>query len=147
MKEKPRSKKEQLFHGMIPFLLLNGLLIGIASLAAFLIGLGGVTSNVSEEVLTHAQTMAFITLSFSQLVHTLNFRSMNQSVFKAGLFKNKLLIYSILLGVILQVVIVSVGPIADLFSVQSLQVRDWLIVIGLSLLPLVANELVKLFKK
>ena len=147
MKEKPRPKKEQLFHGMIPFLLLNGLLIGVITLAAFLIGLEGVTKNVSEEVLTHAQTMAFITLSFSQLVHSLNFRSMNQSVFKAGLFKNKLLIYSILLGVVLQVLIVSVGPIADVFSVQSLQLEDWLIVIGLSLLPLIVNEVVKIFKK
>ncbi|MEK3977184.1 cation-translocating P-type ATPase [Psychrobacillus sp. FSL K6-1267] len=147
MKEKPRPKKEQLFRGMLPFLLLNGLLIGIITLAAFLIGLKGVTSNVSEELLTHAQTMAFITLSFSQLIHSFNFRSMNQSVFKAGLFKNKLLVYSTLLGVALQVVIVSVGPISELFSVQSLQARDWLIVIGLSLLPLVLNEVVKIVKK
>ena len=72
---------------------------------------------------------------------------MNQSVFKAGLFKNKLLIYSILLGVVLQVLIVSIGPIADVFSVQSLQLEDWLIVIGLSLLPLIVNEVVKIFRK
>lgn len=146
MKEKPRGQKEGLFHGMLPFLVWNGLLIGLITLVAFLIGLNGVTSDVSENVLMHAQTMAFITLSFSQLVHSLNFRSMNQSVFKVGIFKNKFLLASILIGVIIQVLIVSVGPIASMFSVQSLGAIDWIIVAGLSLLPLVINELVKLFK-
>ncbi|MEK3955520.1 cation-translocating P-type ATPase [Psychrobacillus sp. FSL K6-1464] len=147
MKEKPRRQKEGLFHGMLPFLILNGLLIGIITLVAFMIGLNGVTSGVPENVLMHAQTMAFITLSFSQLIHSLNFRSMNQSVFKVGIFKNKFLLASILVGVIIQVLIVSVGPLAKLFSVQSLGSMDWLIVIALSLLPLIINELVKLFKK
>ncbi len=147
MKEKPRRKKEQLFHGMIPFMLLNGLLIGGLTLLAFLIGLEGDTSNVPDDSLVHAQTMAFITLSFSQLIHSLNFRSFKQSIFKAGLFKNKWLIYSILLGVLLQVLIVTVGPMAEAFSVQSLQLKDWAIVVGLSLIPLLANETVKIMKK
>lgn len=146
MKEKPRGKKEGLFHGMLPFLLLNGLLIGVITLAAFVIGLNGVTSNVPENVLMHAQTMAFITLSFSQLIHSFNFRSMNQSVFKVGIFKNKFLLASTLVGIIIQVLIVSIGPIAKMFSVQSLGSMDWIIVAGLSLLPLIINELVKLFK-
>ena len=147
MKEKPRGQKESLFHGMLPFLLLNGLLIGVITLVAFLIGLNGVTKNVPEDLLIHAQTMAFITLSFAQLIHSLNFRSMNHSVFKAGIFKNKFLIYSILLGMVLQILIVSIGPIANLFSVQSLEMTDWGIVIALSLLPLFVNELFKLFKQ
>ncbi|WP_277583994.1 cation-translocating P-type ATPase [Psychrobacillus antarcticus] len=146
MKEKPRGKKEGLFHGMLPFLLLNGLLIGVITLAAFVIGLNGETSDVPENVLMHAQTMAFITLSFSQLIHSFNFRSMNQSVFKVGIFKNKFLLASTLVGIIIQVLIVSIGPIAKMFSVQSLGSTDWIIVAGLSLLPLIINELVKLFK-
>lgn len=147
MKEKPRGQKESLFHSMLPFLLLNGFLIGGITLTAFLIGLQGVTKNVSEEILTHAQTMAFITLSFSQLIHSFNFRSMNQSVFKVGIFKNKFLIYSALAGMLLQLLIVSIGPIASVFSVHSLALTDWGIVVGLSLLPLIVNEIVKLFKQ
>ncbi len=146
MKEKPRGKKEQLFHGMIPFMLLNGALIGALTLVAFYIGLQGQTSGANEELLIHAQTMAFITLSFSQLVHSLNFRSLNQSIFKAGLFKNKLLILSILFGVLVQAFIVSFGPLAEAFSVQSLELNDWVIVIGLSIVPLLVNELVKAVK-
>ena len=53
---------------------------------------------------------------------------MDKSIFTAGIFKNKFLIYSILLGIILQVVIVSVGPIAKVFSVQSLGPKEWLVI-------------------
>ncbi|PIC98293.1 cation-translocating P-type ATPase [Sporosarcina sp. P29] len=158
MSEKPRHRKESIFHGMIAFLILNGLLIGAVTLVAFAIGIyssGGYsgsvfsmnTQNISDSALMHGQTMAFLALSFSQLIHSLNFRSINRSVFKAGIFKNKYLIYSILLGVVLQVAIVSIGPFAKLFSVNSLGVLDWLIICSLSILPLLLNEVVKLIKR
>ncbi len=157
MNEKPRHRDESIFHGVLPFLIFNGLLIGAITLAAFALGVyssvsqeGGVFSmgsqNISDAALMHGQTMAFLALSFSQLMHSLNFRSMNQSIFKAGIFKNKFLIYSIVLGAALQVAIVSFGPFAKLFSVHSLGLVDWLYICGLSVLPLVVNELVKLFK-
>lgn len=158
MNEKPRHRDESIFHGVIPFLLLNGLLIGAITLVAFIIGVyssgayvGSILSlgseTISKTAIMHGQTMAFLALSFSQLFHSLNFRSMNQSVFKAGIFKNKFLIYSILLGIGLQVAIVSIGPIAKIFSVHSLGLMDWTLIAGLSLLPLIINELVKLFRK
>ncbi|MFD1927743.1 cation-translocating P-type ATPase [Sporosarcina siberiensis] len=158
MNEKPRHRDESIFHGMLPFLLLNGLLIGVITLVAFVIGVyssgayvGSILSlgseTISKTAIMHGQTMAFLALSFSQLMHSLNFRSMNHSIFKAGIFKNKFLIYSILLGVGLQVAIVSIGPLAKLFSVHSLGLMDWTLIAGLSLLPLIVNELVKLFKK
>lgn len=158
MKEKPRHRDESIFHGMIPFLLLNGLLIGVIALSAFVIGVyssgayaGSILSlgseTISKTAVMHGQTMAFLALSFSQLIHSLNFRSMKHSIFKAGIFKNKFLIYSILLGVGLQVAIVSFGPLAKLFSVHSLGLMDWTLITALSLLPLIVNELVKLVKK
>jgi len=158
MKEEPRHRDESIFHGMIPFLILNGLLIGAITLVAFVIGVyssgeyvGSILSlgseTLSKTAIMHGQTMAFLALSFSQLMHSLNFRSMNRSVFKAGIFKNKFLVYSILLGIGLQVAIVSIGPIAKLFSVHSLGLMDWTLIAGLSLLPLVINELVKLLRK
>jgi P-type Ca2+ transporter type 2C len=157
MKEKPRNQKETIFKDALPFLLLNGLLIGAITLFAFMIGiyssgqytgdfLSMFTGTISESALIHGQTMAFIALSFAQLAHSLNFRSMNESIFKAGIFKNKFLIYSILLGIALQITIVSVGPIASIFSVQSLSMINWLTILGLSVLPIVINEIVKLVK-
>ena len=158
MNELPRHRNESIFHGMIPFLVLNGLLIGAITLVAFVIGVyssgsyaGSILSigsqQISEAALMHGQTMAFLALSFSQLMHSLNFRSMKRSIFKAGIFKNKFLIYSILLGICLQVAIVSVGPFAKIFSVNSLVLVDWLYICGLSILPLIVNEVIKLMKK
>lgn len=158
MNEKPRHQNESIFHGMLPFLILNGLLIGAITLVAFIIGVyssgahvGSVLSigsqTLSDTAIMHGQTMAFLALSLSQLVHSLNFRSMNRSIFKVGIFKNKFLIYSILLGIGLQVAIVSIGPLAKLFSVHSLGLTDWLVICGLSILPLVVNEIVKLIRK
>ncbi|MEK4404077.1 cation-translocating P-type ATPase [Sporosarcina sp. FSL K6-6792] len=158
MKEKPRHRHESIFRGSIPFLILNGILIGAITLVAFMVGvymsgehegsfLALFSSGIPESALVHGQTMAFIALSFSQLVHSLNFRSMDKSVFTAGIFKNKFLIYSILLGIILQVVIVSVGPIAKVFSVHSLGPMEWLVIAALSLLPLLINEMIKFIKK
>jgi len=158
MKEKPRHRSESFFKGSILFIVFNGILIGAITLIAFMIGiyssgeyLGSFLSmfsgTIPENAIIHGQTMAFIALSFSQLAHSLNFKSMDQSIFKAGLFKNKFLIYSILLGIVLQVIIVSFSPIAELFSVQSLDALNWLTITLLSLLPIVVNEIVKLFKK
>jgi len=158
MKEKPRHRNESIFHGTLPFLIFNGVLIGVLTLTAFIIGVysssayeGSLSSvfsqDISESALMHGQTMAFLALSFSQLVHSLNFRSMNHSVFKVGIFKNKFLVYSILFGIVLQVSIVSIGPFAKLFSVQALGFADWVIIALLSILPLLVNELFKLLKR
>src|SRR5699024_9814697 len=103
--------------------------------------------NMTEEALMHGQTMAFLILSFSQLVHSFNFRAMGESVFKAGIFNNKFLNYSVVLGIVLQVSIVIFTPIANIFSVRALGLTEWLLVIGLSLIPLIVNELWKLIKK
>lgn len=157
MQEKPRTQQEGLFHGTLPFLLCNGILIGFLTLAAFVIGVKMYASstvefnlfipkNMTKDALSHAQTMAFAVLSFSQLVHSLNLRSMKTSVFKVGIFKNKFLIYSILLGVALQVSIITISPIASFFSVHALNAMDWLIIAGLSMMPLLLNELWKLVK-
>ncbi|AOV08800.1 cation-translocating P-type ATPase [Sporosarcina ureilytica] len=153
MNEKPRDRKEHIFAHSISFLVFNGLLIGLITLIAFVIGVASATgsqftwsmlsSGLSGEILIYGQTMAFLVLSFSQLAHAFNLRSMKESVFKAGILKNKWLVYSVLLGIALQLAIVSIGPVADLFSVQMLGGTDWLIVVGLSVLPLLMNELIK----
>src|SRR5690606_36456944 len=86
MKEKPRSANESIFSGGAgSFVIFNGILIGMLTLFAFITGLTVSTgassilaidfNNVSKEALVHAQTLAFMTLSISQLFHSLNLRS------------------------------------------------------------------------
>ncbi|MCX7714244.1 MAG: cation-translocating P-type ATPase [Clostridia bacterium] len=158
MKEKPRDAGESLFKGKIPFLVLNGALIGFITLTAFVVGAMRYSGEYSlaaleaghaleKGVLTHAQTMAFVVLSVSQLFHALNMRNDKKSIFKIGLFSNKYLVGSIILGIALQWVVISVPFLANAFGVYRLNFMDWMFVMGLSLVPLAANEIVKLFRR
>ncbi len=157
MKYKPRNPKDSLFKGATVSLLLNGLLIGVVTLVAFIIGAkyySGTTNlfplfpkNISQDALKHAQTMTFVVLSVSQLVHSLNMRNDKKSIFQIGLFTNKYLIGAIIIGIVLQDLIITVPPLANAFSVHALSLEDWGIVTILSLMPLFFNEVVKMFKR
>jgi len=154
MKEKPRHSSESLFHGRIGFIVGNGALIGALTLAAFAIGAMEYTgiwnfsilseANLTGDVFMHAQTMAFVVLSVSQLFHSFNLRSEKKSIFH-GLFDNKWLVGSLLLGILLQLIVISFSPLASVFEVFQLNIGDWVLVIGLSLVPVLVNEIVKLF--
>ncbi|KOA21292.1 calcium-transporting ATPase 1 [Clostridium homopropionicum DSM 5847] len=141
MNDTPRSPKESIFHGVLWNLAFNGLLIGSLTLIAFYIG----RIRYSNSLL-HAQTMAFMVMSISELVHSLNVRSTDKSIFKLGFFTNKLLLGSILIGILLQTMILFIPILRNIFSVYMLNLYDWSWIIALSLTPLVVNEIVKLFK-
>ena len=64
--------------------------------------------------------MAFAVLSISQLVHAFNMRS-EHSVFKAGIFKNPYLVLSLISGLILEVSVISVPYLANIFRSYSAQ--------------------------
>ena len=100
MKRKPlkNTKKGIFTKGMTWRIVYQGLMIGLLTLAAFIIGLG--TKNVpqvegmtTEQVrVSIGQTMAFIVLALSELVHVFNIRNNSKSIFKTGIFNNGKLI-------------------------------------------------------
>lgn len=139
MNDNPRDPKENFLKQGGISLVLNGVLIGVLTLFAFQFGLKKYGN------ITHAQTMAFVVLSVSQLVHSLNMRHTEKSIFQVGLFTNKFLIFSILFGIFLQDIIITVPFLANTFGVFDLTMKDWLVVSGLSIVPLVINEIAKIF--
>lgn len=151
MKKKPRDPKESFFAGGAAFrAVLGGTLIGILSLVAFYTGLREYgyslgSSNIPEEVLKYARTMAFVVLGGTQLFYSLAMRNPTKSIFQIGVFSNKLLIGAIIVGFILQLGVITVPFLADAFNLKMLSIRDWDVVLLLSLTPLIANEIVKIF--
>ncbi|WP_089609715.1 cation-translocating P-type ATPase [Dehalobacterium formicoaceticum] len=153
MKQKPRNPKESFFaHGAGFRAVLGGTLIGILTLTAFYFGLAEHgyslgSRDIPEDILTYARTMAFVVLAGSQLFYSLSMRNEIKSIFQVGLFTNKYLVGAIIVGFILQLGVISVPFLAEAFKVQNLSPLDWSIVIGFSLIPLTANEIIKIFMR
>lgn len=157
MKQKPRNPKESFFARGAGFrAIVGGVLIGCFTLLAFYFGLsqhgyqlGG--SMLSEEALQtalpYARTMAFVVLAASQLFYSLSMRNSTKSIFKIGLFSNKFLIGAIIIGILLQLVVITVPFLATAFGVHNLSFGEWGIVLGFSLIPLIVNEIIKLFTR
>ncbi|WP_455013521.1 calcium-translocating P-type ATPase, PMCA-type [Hominenteromicrobium sp.] len=138
MRQKPKPKDEGIFaHGLGVRVVLQGLMFGILSLAAFWIGWQ------STGDLAGGQTLAFMTLALSQVVQAFNMRS-DRSLFKTGFFTNRRLNLACLLSVVL-VVLVLFTPVSIAFGLITLSPQLYLIGLGLSLVPFVVMELSKAF--
>jgi Ca2+-transporting ATPase len=139
----PRPPNESLFaHGGGANVLGNGILIGLLTIVAYRIGIlryGG--------SLIHARTMAFAVLSLAQLFHAFNMRHETKSLFQLGFPGNLFLIGSVVFGILLQVSVISIPPLARIFKVVGLRGSDWLLVLILALIPILLNEPVKLVRR
>ncbi len=152
MKQKPRNPKESFFsNGAGVRAVLGGVLIGLFTLGAFYYGLWehgvSIGSKIPENVLTYSRTMAFVVLAASQLFYSLSMRSPVKSIIRIGLFTNKLLLGSILLGLLLQLLVITVPFFAGAFGVQFLTLKDWGIVLLFALIPFLVNEIIKIFSR
>ncbi len=157
MKQKPRNPKESFFaRGAGIRAIVGGVLIGLFTLLAFYYGLWEhgyqlgsemLSEEILEEALPYARTMSFVVLAASQLFYSLSMRSSTKSIFKIGLFSNKFLIGAIVVGILLQLVVITVPALATAFGVHSLSLVEWAIVIGFALIPLIVNEIIKAFSK
>lgn len=151
MKKKPRDPKDSFFaEGAGLRAIIGGTLIGLLTLVAFYFGLREFgyslgSENIPENILTYARTMAFVVLAASQLFYSLSVRNSTKSILRIGVFTNKYLIGAILVGIILQFIVISVPILAEAFSVQMLSLRDWTLVIAFALIPLIVNEIIKVF--
>lgn len=153
MREKPRPQNENFFsHGAWLRTIVGGLSIGILTLLAFYIGLFEKgydllaihdINSIPENVLTYARTMSFIVLTISQLCYAFTMRSDRESLFKVGIFKNKYLNISLILGSILQLLLIATPFLAKAFGVMSLSILDFDIVVIFAIIPLVINEIIK----
>ncbi len=90
-----------------------------------------------------AQTMAFVTLSASELVRAYTARSERASLFRLGVFSNKYMQYAVALSVVLLVAVVYVPFLRPIFDTVPLGSREWTVILPLLLVPSVAAEVTK----
>jgi Ca2+-transporting ATPase len=141
MRRHPRKVEENIVNksrGTMIFLI--GLIMMLATLFVF--------DYYGPDVqLAKAQTMAFTTLMLLQMFNVLNQRSESNSLFQIGVFKNKWLWLAIIASVGLQLFVVEVPFMQQLFGTVHLALKDWLIAAGLASGVLVFGEVVKLLRR
>jgi len=141
MNRKPYDNHKSLFAGGLwQRIGLEGVMIGMLALLAF--GAGCVFFDIGGSYV-YGRTMAFATLSISQLVHAFNMRS-ETSLLKIDLLGNRYLIWAFFAGLFLQVIVITAPPLAHLFKVAPLPASAWFIVAALCFMPIVIVELEKL---
>ena len=156
MRRPPRDAREGLFaKGGLSCTVFYGVLIAAISMTAFLQlplhllkeqGLPYSFVNIRmalapEQVLSRCQTYAFTVLGMSQLFHAIGMRDVELSVFHMNHWKNKLMLAAFAVGLLLQLMVTEIPYFVELFGTHSLALREWMQLLGLSVLPLAAHEL------
>ena len=152
MQRKPLKPSKGIFTKSMTFrIIYQGIMIGCLTLAAFMIGLATTEApiegfSLDESKIAVGQTMAFIVLAFSELVHVFNIRDNQKSVFKTGITSNKKLLLAIVVAAILMLMVLVVPAIRNIFRLPILPVDNIIEIICLVFAPLVIVEIFKLFK-
>jgi P-type Ca2+ transporter type 2C len=140
MKRPPRPTKEPIINrSMIISLLIQAVAITFSTLLAFWIGWKVDGSEVE------ARTMAFITLSFCQLIRAYTNRSERASLFKIGVFSNKWMQIAFLTSTALLMGVVYIPFVNTVFGVMPLGGVSWEYLAPLILLPAAVDEITKIF--
>ena len=139
MDKKPVKVGTLFEKGLIGRVIFHGVIISIITLIAYYIGY---QDSANEGV-----TMAFITLSLSQIIHSLNQHSPDISFFSKKHARNWYLYGAMFISLIILLLLIYIDPIATFLLLQIPTAFEWMIIILLSLTPLVIVELYKLIKK
>ena len=144
MTHKPRGRQSNFFDGgVFGAIMYQGVFQTILVLAVYGWGLVFPEHHTQAEIHADALTMAYATLGLIQLLHAFNVKSVYQSVFKVGLFRNKTFNWAIPVAFILLMATIVVPGFNNLFHVSHLSFTQWLAVMVGSFLIVVLVEIVK----
>lgn len=159
MNHAPRGKKSNFFSGgVLGSVVYQGIVQGGLTLLVYKMAIefpahtAANMPGLSAQALTDLQhgdalTMTFATLGLIQLFHAFNVKSIYQSIFKVGLFRNKSFNWAILISFVLLASTILIPGFNSLFSVTSLDAYQWGIVVGTSFAIVPIVELVKFFQR
>ncbi len=142
MEQPPRPAKQPLFDR--PFslrLAWQGLMVGGLTLAAYFLGYTRLAAPGMEGAV--ANTMAFSTLTLSQLFHAFNVRSEDRSLFSMGVLSNPAMNRAFLAGLALQLAVLLLPPLRGVFDVAAMDLFQWLTVLFLAAAPIPICECAK----
>lgn len=140
MSRRPRTTNESLFSDGVGY---HILWVGILMAGITL----GIQAWTLHNQLEHWQTMVFTVLSLSQLGHVLGVRSDRTFLYKQGFFSNKTLLLSVLFTFLLQMGVIYLPFMNEIFKTQPLTLIELGICTGGAVVLFHAIELEKWIKK
>ncbi len=154
MKRPPRDKKEGIFSGGLGIdVVYQGLMVGILTLVAYFIGVNLQYGNgwyqavvVNEEHSMIGMTMAFLTMSMSEIFHSYNMRSERGSIFSLKTH-NKWLFGAMMFSFVMTALVMFIPLLRGIFGFALLPWYGYLIAVGLALLVFPVVEIVKVFQR
>ena len=96
----------------------------------------------NPDILTHAQTYAFVALGTSQLFHAIGMRNTDKSVFRMNHLKNKVMIVAFFVGLALQIAVTEIPFLTTMFGTVELSFVEWIDLLLISMVPLVCHEII-----
>ena len=142
MKEKPRNPKESIFDkDLLIEVLLSGLTIGIIVFSVWYFLLTKLNMEVSL-----ARGYIMVLMVFMQNIHVFNCRSEKQSAFKMSIKDNPLIVFSIVVAIILQIIIMEVPILSHFLQTSTVPITDMLILLMISSIILFVMELYKMIR-
>jgi len=146
MSQKPVKKNESIFaRGVSSRIILYGTVFAVVSLIAYYIGaFVGISESYSpsHEI---GMTMAYLVIGWSSVVNIFNVRSFNQSIFTLGFTSNRLLFAGICFSLVTLGLTATIPGLRNVFYCVPVSLNHWFIMIALSIAPLVAGEIHKVF--
>jgi Ca2+-transporting ATPase len=137
MDQSPRPVGEPIINReMIIGIVVQTVAISVAVLIAFQVGL--------TDGEAHARTMAFATLSISELLRAYTSRSERYSLWAIGVFTNKWMQWAVVASLVILLAIIYVPVLDPIFGTTFLTLEDWIVMVPLILIPSVAAEINKL---
>ena len=146
MNRKPRQNSDRLFTKDFSLRLVwQGAMVGALTLTAYWLGEYVLSDPSAADAA--ANTMAFATLTLSQLFHAFDVRSESRSLFRIGVFSNKTMNEAFVVGLAMQMSVLCLPPLQKIFSVVFLTPVQWLAVWGLAVVPVILSELEKALRR
>jgi plasma-membrane calcium-translocating P-type ATPase len=143
MQRKPIPRSEGVFaNGLGTKIIFQGLMIGSLALTSFYLGKFVLGTGTPEHAESVGRTMAFLTLTLSQLVHSNSCRT-RESLFKKGFFSNPQMNLAFLLSLTITLLVTLVPALEEVFRMVDLTGQQWAVVVGLSLSTFVFVEIGK----
>ncbi len=139
MERPPRHPKESIFsNGLQTKIIIQGVLIGLSTLGAFLLGYYWEGGSLAE-----ARTMAFTTLVLAQLIFVFACRSERHSLWQTNIFTNVWLLMAVILSAGMQVCVLYLPVFQQIFKTTLLSSREWLIICAMSSWSIIVLDIIQ----